>query len=242
MHTRWHSLYSGALGFVIGVALVGGGLYVFVHSAPGLSFIRDLLVAQATRQYAGTTLASSSLLYQKSALPIPQSYADYDYFLAINNVINDVALVNNANIELGPVLEQLNEKTLSCNFEGFYDLMGTARSLSNKNLALSTQFAVHLSALASANARAKDALLKSQTQDAVAAGQSLTEALEAYGSEVQSLLFGSTPTSGQLTELSTKVAAASAASQNFGSAFKPLLERILSEDKRLSSATSTPIR
>jgi len=166
------------------------------------------------------------MVYTQRTLPVPESYASYDYFISINNVINDIGLINNVNVMLGPVLVQLNQKTLSCTYNSFYDLMNQARTLANQNQALAAQFIVHINALTAANTQTKDVITKVDTQALVAAGQSLGTALQTYATGVQNILYGDMPTSAQVAELESQVNSAMGASQSFADALKPLIKHI----------------
>ncbi len=240
----WRSTTIAVIGFIAVLILEIGVGYWFVTSSTGQGIMRDFLVSQIGKRIAAepAITAPPAPLYQKTTLPIPERYATYDYFIAINNVIADIALINNANLELGPALDDLNTKTLACSFNGLYDLMGRARVLANRNQALAAQFLMHINSLAAANAKTSDAVTKSQTQTLVSAGQILGESLQAYGTGVQTLLYGDTPRSDDIAKFQAQVAATIDASQVFADALKPLLAHIGKEIDRLSAASSTPAR
>ncbi|MDE2071304.1 MAG: hypothetical protein KGI70_01050 [Patescibacteria group bacterium] len=224
--------------FVLSTALDAGVLYWAGTTPQGQRMLRDFLVAhyQAPQAPASIPQATSS---QQAYFPIPKEDATEDYYLAFNNVLRDTYQLNDVNTQLGPVLDQLNQLTLSCRYTDFYDLITEARQLANRNSTLAAQFNLHISALGEANVKTSDALIKSTTNSTVTAGQALGGALTTYAAAIQDLLYGDTPTSAQLSDIQNKVAALEGASQNFADALKPLLQRIGDEIKRLT-ATSTP--
>jgi len=236
----WRSIGIAIIGFFLALALGAAAEYWFASTPAGQALLRDFLVSQTQKQANAdiADIASSTLVYKTGTLPIPESYATTEYFLAINNVIADIALINNASIELAPVLERLNLQTLSCSFNGFYDLMGQARAVANRNQALASQFLMHISSLSSANVKTMDAITKSQTQALVTAGQTLGAALQTYVTNIQTLLYGDTPTSAELAEFEAKMTSVVEASQVFADALTPLLQHIGTEVQRLSDSTT----
>mgnify|MGYP001560190942 CR=1 FL=1 len=226
--SRLHSILLIVLSLVAGFALDAGVTYYAATTPKGQALLRDFLVAQTQKNAAALPplVASSTMVYTQRTLPVPESYTSYDYFIAINNVINDIGLINNVNVTLGPVLVQLNQKTLSCTYNGFYDLMNQARTLANQNQAMAAQFLIHINTLATANAQTKDAITKVDTLALVAAGQTLGAALQNYATGVQNILYGDTPTSAQVAELESQVNAAMGASQSFADSLKPLIKHI----------------
>jgi hypothetical protein len=237
----WRSIGLVLITFVVGAVLDFGTAYVAGTTPQGQMFLRDFLVAQEQKAAAAEPAATSSaqMLYPQRLLPVPQSYANYAYFIAINNVVADIALINNANVELGPVLVTLDQKTLSCSYDGFYDLMDNARTLANKNQALAAQFVMHLNDLAAANTQTTDAITKSETAAAVSAGQALGASLAQYATTVQNILYGDTPTSAQIAALQSQANAVQGASQTFADALKPLVAHIGDADQALIKAAAT---
>ncbi len=234
-------LLSVIAGFVLDAAVS----YWFATTQSGQAIVRDFLVAQTKKDVTANmaTVASSTPVYKTGILPIPASYANTDYFTAINNVLSDIALVNNANVALAPLLLQLNQKTLSCSYQGFYDLMGQARASANQNQALAAQLTIHINALAAANTATKDTITRSQTQTFVATGQTLGTALQAYATDVQNILYGDTPTSAQIAEFQSQINTVKGASQTFADALKPLLQHIIEGDQAvIQAASSTPAK
>ncbi len=228
------------IGFLTALALGAAVEYWFATTPAGQALLRNFLIVQTQKQavISDTDTTIPTPVYKTGTLPIPESYATTEYFLAINNVIADIALINNASIELGPLLERLNLQTLSCSFNGFYDLMGQARAVANRNQALASQFLMHISSLSSANVKTMDAITKSQTQSLVVTGQTLGEALQTYVTNIQTLLYGDTPTSAELAEFEVKMTSVVAASQTFADALTPLLQHIGTEVQRLSDSTT----
>jgi hypothetical protein len=233
------------LSVIIGFAIAAGAIYVLALTPGGQGLMRDFLVIQTAKREAAlpTATASSTPVYKTGILPIPESYATTDYFTAINNVLSDIALVNNANMALAPLLTKLDAKTISCSYDGFYDLMGQARALSNQNQALAAQFIIHMTALAAANTETKDAITKSDTQTLITAGQALGSALQTYATSVQNILYGNTPTTAQIAEVQSQVNTAQGDAQTFADALKPLLQRIIAGDQAvIDAASSTPAK
>ena len=241
MHTTWR-----AIGLALAVILVSlvaelGGEYWFATTPTGQGILRNFLASQAQKDAAqyDTTEVSSTPIYKTGVLPVPSAWVTTDYFTAVNNVINDIALLNNANIEINSLLNKLSIKMLTYTFDGYYELMGQARQSSNLNQALVAQLAVHLSDLATANVLTKDAITKLGTQTAVTTGQSFTSMFDTYNSSIQTFLYGDAPTQSQIDDMGQKQENVLNASQAFADALKPLLEHILAEDLRISAAAST---
>ena len=233
------------LGVVCGAALATGGAYIFAQSYSGQAILRDFLVAQSKTMLAAqapVAVATSTPSTPPGILPIPEKYATVDYFNAINNVLQDVFALNAVSAQMGPLLDTLNRQTLSCSYVGFYENMGRAHQLSNKNQTLISQLGVHLSALAAANVQTKDIVTKANTQALVAAGGAFTASLQAYASAANGLLAGDTPTSAQIADFQSKVNAATGASQVFADALKPLMEHILEGVQAAIDAASTTTR
>lgn len=242
----WRSFGIALLVLIAGLAADTGAEYYFATTPMGQGILRDFLVSQVQKQAAefDAAAASSSVKYYKNGvLPVPVAWVTDDYFDAINNVLSDTTLLNNASVELNPLLDKLNLKSLSCSFDGFFDLMSQARASANHNQALAAQFVTHLQSLSAANAKTQDAVTKTQTQKSTETGLVLASKLKAFDDKVQALLYGDTPTSADLTELQQRIADALAASQSFADAFGPLVQRIVEEDLRLTAvASSTPAR
>jgi hypothetical protein len=159
---------------------------------------------------------------------VPKAYASEAYYVAINNVVNDVNELNAVNVSLAPVLDQLNTQSLSCNFNGFYGLMTNAQDLVAKDQALTTQFASDIAALNAANADTTDQTTKTDTATAVAAGQQFQQELESYTSELSEILAGGVPTSAQVSGLSVAVNAAHDASAQFSTDVQALIAHFAS--------------
>lgn len=229
---------------LVGAVLVAVGAYWYARTASGQGLLRNFLVSQ--NKLVPTDLAasaSSTPLSPPNPLLIPESYATRDYFDAINNVLQDLYSINATNAQFGPVLDTLNRQTLSCSYVGFYETMGRAHQLSNKNQTLIAQLSVHLSALATANVQTKDAVTKAQTQSLIVSGTAFTSALQQYASAANALLTGDTPTNEQIVEFRSFVAAATNASQTFADALKPLMTHIFEGvQAAVKAASSTPAR
>jgi len=234
------------LGLAISTVIDAGALYYAGKTPQGRAFIRDFLVAQSKKSIstpAGASALTAASTTPPGILPIPQAYATREYFLAINNVIQDLFAINATNERLGPLLDVLNQQTLSCSYAGFYEAMGQAHRLANKNQTLASQLAFHLTELATANVQTKDVVTKANTQALVVAGTAFTASLQTYASAANGLLAGDTPTSAQIADFQSKVNAATGASQSFADAFKPLLQRIIDANRAaIEAASSTPVR
>ena len=227
------------LGLAISTVIDAGALYYAGKTPQGRAFIRDFLVSQ--NQAGVITQVSAASTTPPGILPVPQAYATQEYFVAINNVIQDLFAINTTNERLGPLLDTLNRQTLSCSYAGFYEAMGQAHQLANKNQTLTSQLAFHLTELATANVQTKDIVTKAGTQALVAAGGAFTASLQAYASAANGLL-GDTPTSVQIADFQSKVNVATGASQSFADAFKPLLQRIIDANQAAIDAASTTTR
>lgn len=241
---NWRAVGIVILSLLIGFAADAGATYWFATTPQGQKVIRDFLVKQTTLAAQREGVATPEVSLASSTpptLPVPKTYASESYYLAVNNVLRDIFEIDKVNNELGPILEKLNTATITCTFERFYDLMGAARALANRNDALVAQFGVHLNSLQSANTATTDALTKTQTNTLVESGRTLHGALKTYAQALQELLYGGTPTSAQIEDFQQKVIATTGASQNFSDSFKPLFEHMLQELKRIV-ATSTPER
>ena len=229
------------LGLAISTVIDASALYYAGKTPQGRAFIRDFLVSQ--NQAGVITQVSAASTTPPGILPVPQAYATQEYFVAINNVIQDLFAINTTNERLGPLLDTLNRQTLSCSYAGFYEAMGQAHQLANKNQTLTSQLAFHLTELATANVQTKDIVTKAGTQALVTAGTAFTASLQAYASAANGLLAGDTPTSAQIADFQSKVNAATGASQSFADAFKPLLQRIIDANRAaIEAASSTPVR
>jgi len=219
------------LGLAISTVIDAGALYYAGKTPQGRAFIRDFLVSQ--NQAGVITQVSAASTTPPGILPVPQAYATQEYFVAINNVIQDLFAINTTNERLGPLLDTLNRQTLSCSYAGFYEAMGQAHQLANKNQTLTSQLAFHLTELATANVQTKDIVTKAGTQALVTAGTA---------SAANGLLAGDTPTSAQIADFQSKVNVATGASQSFADAFKPLLQRIIDANQAAIDAASTTTR
>lgn len=234
------------IGIALGVILALGAAYAFAKNAAGQAMLRDFLVAQnkaaLAAQPAFAPQAASST--PPATLPVPAAYATEEYFVAINSVIQDLYALNTVNLQLGPLLDQLNRQTLSCSYAGFYELMGQAHKLANKNQTLVSQLGFHLSALATANAKSKDIITKAGTQALVTEGSAFTAALQEYAALLNQLLIGDTPTAEQVSGFQAQVNAVAGASQKFADELKPLLQHIADGDRAIinAAASSTPAR
>jgi hypothetical protein len=239
------SLLYILLGVVVGAAVALVGAYFFAKGASGQVILRDFLVGQSkpvveTQAVVTKPTSSAASSTAPTVLLVPKTYATQDYFLAINNVLQDLYAINTTNTQLGPLLETLNRQTLSCSYIGFYEAMGQAHQLANKNQTLVSQLSFHLTALAAANTQTKDAVTKANTQALVAAGTSFLTALQGYASAANGLLAGDTPTSAQIADFQSKVNSVAGSSQAFATALKPLLSHIVDADKAVAS--STPVK
>ena len=218
--------------------------YLLAKTPAGQALLRDFLVNQSQKSFAvlSPALGPSTPSIPPGVLPVPESYATRDYFDAINNVLQDIFAINATNARLGPLLDILNRQTLSCSYVGFYEAMGQAHQLANKNQTLVSQLTFHLSALASANIQTKDAITKADTLALIATGATFTASLQEYASASNGLLIGDTPTSAQISEFQSKVNSATGASQSFANALKPLLQRIIEGSQSVINASSAPAR
>jgi len=232
------------LGIAFGTTLAVVGAYFFAKTTGVQALMRDFLVNQGQKSFVvlSPALGTSTPSTPPGVLPVPESYATHDYFDAINNVLQDIFAISATNEQLGPLLDMLNRQTLSCSYVGFYENMGLAHQLANKNQTLVSQLTFHLSALASANVQTKDAITKADTLALVAAGASFTDSLQEYASAANGLLIGDTPTSEQMAGFQSKVNAATGASQSFANALKPLLQRIIEGSQAVINASSTTTR
>ena len=230
------------LGAVAGAALALGAGYFFAKGSIGQALLRNFLVAQTkTGSVAPVPEASSGATSTPSSPPhvlfVPKTYATQEYFVAINSVLQDLFAINAVNAQLGPLLNSLNEQTLSCTFVDFYESMGRAHQLAGKNQVLVSQLAMHLTALAAANTNTADAITKAGTQALAASGNALTVSLQTYVSAINGLLIGDTPTAAQIADFQLKVSAATGASQSFADALKPLLTHITQGVQAVASST-----
>ena len=232
------------LGIAFGTTLAVVGAYFFAKTPAGQALLRDFLINQSQKSFAvlSTALGTSTPSTPPGVLPVPESYATRDYFDAINNVLQDIFAINTTNARLGPLLDILNRQTLSCSYVGFYEAMGQAHQLANKNQTLVSQLTFHLSALASANVQTKDAITKADTLALIATGATFTASLQEYASASNGLLIGDTPTSAQISEFQSKVNSATGASQSFANALKPLLQRIIEGSQAVINSSSTTTR
>ena len=233
-----------AVVLLFNTALDLGVSYLLAKTPAGQALLRDFLVNQSQKSFAvlSPALGTSTPSIPPGVLPVPENYATRDYFDAINNVLQDIFAINATNAQLGPLLDILNRQTLSCSYIGFYEAMGQAHQLANKNQTLVSQLAFHLSALASANVQTKDAITKADTLALVAAGSAFTASLQEYASAANGLLIGDTPTSAQIAEFQSKVNAATGASQSFANALKPLLQHIIDGSQAVINSSSAPAR
>ena len=154
---------------LLSTALDLGGTYVIAKTPSGQAMLRDFLVMQskatlAAQRAAATSTAVVATSTQPGILPIPKTYATQDYFVAINNILQDLFALNAVNTQMGSVMDTLNQQTLSCSFGGFYEAMGQAHQLADKSQMLVSQLTFHLTALAAANTQTKDAITKADTQ------------------------------------------------------------------------------
>jgi len=233
-----------AVVLLFNTALDLGASYLLAKTPAGQALLRDFLVNQSQKSFAvlSPALGTSTPSIPPGVLPVPESYATRDYFDAINNVLQDIFAINATNARLGPLLDILNRQTLSCSYVGFYEAMGQAHQLANKNQTLVSQLTFHLSALASANIQTKDAITKADTLALIATGATFTASLQEYASASNGLLIGDTPTSAQISEFQSKVNSATGASQSFANALKPLLQRIIEGSQAVINSSSTTTR
>lgn len=249
--STWRALGILLAGIVIGIVVLAAGGYTYAGTANGQGLLRDFMVAQAQQaaqqppqgssNQSALSATSTAIAVAATSSPIvliPKTYASQDYFLALNEIVSDITAINQNNVALGPVLEQLNALSLSCSYQNFYDLMTQARALADKNQVLTAQFGQHLIALNAANMATADAVLKSDTFALITPGQAFGQQMQTYASAVQSLLYGGTPTSAQLTTFQNTVAQTADASQAFAAVLTPLLNYIVTVDQQLSN-TST---
>ena len=233
-----------AVVLLFNTALDLGASYLLAKTPAGQALLRDFLVNQAQKSFVvlSPALGTSTPSTPPGLLPVPESYATRDYFDAINNVLQDIFAINVTNAQLGPLLDMLNRQTLSCSYVGFYENMGRAHQLANKNQTLVSQLTFHLSALASANVQTKDAITQADTLALIATGAVFTSSLQEYASASNGLLIGDTPTSAQIAEFQSKVNSATGASQSFANALKPLLQHIIDGSQAVINSSSAPAR
>lgn len=221
------------LGCIVGLALSAAGVFFFMRSEAGISFLRDYIVEASKTPTSETPYippvqtnsSATSTPQAPKVVLVPKKYATEQYFFAINNVVADILAMDEVNRELGPVLGELNAKTLSCTFGGIYDLMTQARTLAQKNQTLAAQFSLHMNDLSAANTQTSDALTKSLTGKALVSGQAFGTSLQTYAAAVQSLLSGDVPNAQTLAAFDAQARSTKAAGETFNADFLPLLGR-----------------
>src|SRR3989344_2662063 len=233
-----------AVVLLFNTALDLGASYLLAKTPAGQALLRDFLVNQAQKSFVvlSPALGTSTPSTPPGLLPVPESYATRDYFDAINNVLQDIFAINVTNAQLGPLLDMLNRQTLSCSYVGFYENMGRAHQLANKNQTLVSQLTFHLSALASANVQTKDAITKADNLALIATGAVFTSSLQEYASASNGLIIGDTPTRAQRAAPHSNENSATGASQSFANALKPLLQHIIDGSQAVINSSSAPAR
>jgi len=218
---------------VVGASAALAGGFYFVSSGAGQRIARDYFVSRCpgasvdvNAAVSGAQVAAGlgpSPLGTSTVILVPKTNGTEDYYVAINTTVRAVEDLNDNNVALAPTLNQLNQKTLSCSFVGFYDLMSEAQDLLSKNKDLTTKFAIAVTDLATANTQTPDATTKVLTNDAVAKGRTLHTELEAYNTLLERTLGGDVPTSAQEKELYDQVLRTHEASAAFSVSVQAIL-------------------
>ena len=90
------------LGLAISTVIDAGALYYAGKTPQGRAFIRDFLVSQ--NQAGVITQVSAASTTPPGILPVPQAYATQEYFVAINNVIQDLFAINTTKERAEPLV------------------------------------------------------------------------------------------------------------------------------------------
>lgn len=224
------------LGLIIGVIVVGVVGILFLQSATGQTWLVAQSVARqqwpdlstVAEQTTGSSTVATQLLNTPITLSIPTKYATASYADALTNTLRDMQALATSSDQLGQLLVEMNTRSLSGNFNGFFDLVVAAKSLEAQQKTIITQFSQHISALNSANQTTPDAQTKVTTQTLVDQAPTLSQDLNDYLAAVDQILSGSVPTAADIQALSTAATKFSDDSKTFSDALKQLTARFTS--------------
>ena len=221
------------LGTVIGIIITAVVGVLFLQSATGQTWLISQSVSHqqwpdlstVAEQATGSSTVAAQLVNTPITVSIPSKYASQTYADALTATLRDMQALATSSNQLGQLLVQMNTRSLSGNFNGFFDLVVAAKSIETNQRAIVGQFGQHVQALAAANQSTPDAQTKITTQSLVEQAPVLSQDLNDYLAAVDKILSGSVPTAADIQALSDAANKFSTDSKTFSDALSQLTKR-----------------
>src|SRR3989344_6098125 len=192
-----------ASGFVVGALAAVPASLLFLRTDAGQAVLRGFVVSQPqgpdvttlVQTETGSAFTVSDLFTKTIGVRVAKSYASEEYAAALNGLISDIQKLGTTSDQLGPLLMEMNSRSLVGNFDGFFDLVVRAKMLVAEQRTLYENFSVHLTDLAIANQSTTDTTTKSLTLAVLASAEPVKTRLATYIQKLELMLSGSVPSS-----------------------------------------------
>ena len=217
------------LGIVIGAAVSIPAFLWFLRTDAGNAVLRSYVVS--TPAWPDVQVINLSpgdvqkLPSASSTIPVPKAYANAAYYAAINASMGSLADFTASYKKLVTLLTEINAKSLRGDFNGFFDLITSAKNEIASEKRFNDEFSQHLAELSAANQTSADAATKSLTLLLIPSGTALHAAIAANLDAINIILSGSVPTAAQLNAMAQTTNGAKSALDEYNKVFAPLLER-----------------
>lgn len=227
------NIFLISLGVVLGLVISVPAALFFLRTEAGQEVLRSYIVPvpewpDVTAMLAGnvTNVSVSDALTKPLAVEVPTALVSAEYAPALNQVVQGLQRLATSSNALGPLLIEMNSRSLSGNYNGFFDLVVKAKLLLAEQHSLAEEVSDGLSALAVANQKTSDATLKSLTTQAINSASPFTRDLSTHLDLLDQLLSGKVPSTALITGINDSAHRLAQDIQAFGGDLQKLIGRL----------------
>jgi hypothetical protein len=208
------------LGTVVGATLLGVGGYAAYRMRLLESFIQEVAYTKEDWPDAGlpaqaTAENPTQLVVDQTSIPVPKEFASAEYQAALTSVYTTLGELSIANNRLTTSLVEMNDRSVSGNFDGFFDIVFRAKNEALIQREVARKLEVALSDLESRRADVEYAPLNDATVLVVEKGREMIRVLNGFASAVDVMLSGSVPSASDIAVLYQTAGELRAASEVF---------------------------
>lgn len=212
-------------GFCLGVLASVPASLLFLKTDAGQAVLRSYVIAQPQwpnvtaliNKAGGTTgVSAEEVLSSPIGVRVPRAYAGDQYAAALNGILADIQRLATTSNELGPLLTEMNSRSLAGRYEGIIDLIIRAKELVADQRTLAGRFTQDISALAAANQVTQDATTKALTFAVLTAAGPVPQDLDSYLHALEQLLSGKVPSAADINRLTSTATTLKTDLQKFG--------------------------
>jgi len=207
-----------AIGFLLGILASGAGAFWALQNGyvPGFG-------AQVTQpEWPDVTPAAgekptvaSDVKIEDQVLPIPKAAASEEFQKALQLTVVSHNNLTETGTLLVDKLNEMNARSTSRNFDGFFDLVFDAKTLLAQQVSGTGDLSLALGKLERELPNVTDPNIAATAATMIAKGKKLTAALGAYSSAVEPVLSGKIPGQADINLIFDSATALSAASKEF---------------------------